>query len=101
MKKMLPIKKILNKNTELTDILEKLYFYHYCYYKFTHIPELFGILRNLLTHYCIYDIDRGLLFIDNIMQETSSSNTQIPKGCIKLLKIYKAILFNLKSEENQ
>lgn len=53
--------KIQEKNTLLTPLLEDLYFKHLALYGNRNI-EYVKILKNLLTHYCIHDIERVYLF---------------------------------------
>lgn len=49
--------KIQEKNTLLTPLLEDLYFKHLAFYSWKN-QDFPKILKNLLTHYCIYDLDR-------------------------------------------
>jgi len=49
--------KIQDKNNLLTPLLEDLYFKHLAFYSFKN-TDFIKITKNLLTHYCIFDLER-------------------------------------------
>ncbi|KRX06838.1 hypothetical protein PPERSA_11483 [Pseudocohnilembus persalinus] len=95
-KKFMPILKILDKNEKLQETLEGLLFMNLAYYKYKD-PDHLKIMRSLFTHYCIFNVNRGLALLEAVFseEELSKLKSQVKKEVYS----YKGLLHGLKGQD--
>lgn len=96
MKRIALMMKIQDKNNLLTPLLEDLYFKHLAFYSFKN-TDFIKITKNLLTHYCIFDLERGSMFLDMILDQLSQET--MPKIILRDIYLYAGIIHALKGED--
>jgi hypothetical protein len=74
------ILKIQNKNEQLTEILEQAYFLALSDPKIN-FDRVYSCLKNLLTHYSLYNVTKGVAFAKMLMDE--HDNEPIPITYLK------------------
>ncbi|KAL4474712.1 hypothetical protein ABPG72_002305 [Tetrahymena utriculariae] len=96
MKRLALMYKLQDKNYLLTPLLEDLYFKHLAFYSYKNVDYI-KILKNLLTHYCIYDLERGSIFLEMILEQLQQE--EIPKVIVRDIYFYAGIIHALKGDD--